>query len=101
MVTMVVMYVKFSIQQCLNYLSSMHSLSASVKGSWVFLNRFLCSTGIKCAGIKCAGIKCAGIKCAGIKCAGIKCAGIKCAGIKRCLVSYPNTCKHYIELHVL
>ena len=43
MVTMVVMYVKFSIQQCLNYLSSMHSLSASVKGSWVFLNRFLCS----------------------------------------------------------
>ena len=43
-VTMVVIYVKFSIQQCLNYLSSMHSLSASVKGCWVFLNRFLCST---------------------------------------------------------
>ena len=44
MVSIVVIYVKFSIQQCLNYLSSMHSLSAAVKGSWLFLNRFLCST---------------------------------------------------------
>ena len=44
MVNMVVISVKFSIEQCLNYLSSMHSLSASVKGSWLFLNRFLCST---------------------------------------------------------
>ena len=44
MVSIVVIYVKFSIQRCLNYLSSMHSLSAAVKGSWLFLNRFLCST---------------------------------------------------------
>ena len=43
MVSIVVIYVKFSIRQCLNYLSSMHSLSASVKGSWLFLNRFPCS----------------------------------------------------------
>ena len=35
--------VKFSFQQYLNYLSSLHSLSASVQGSWLFLNRFLCS----------------------------------------------------------
>ena len=41
---MVVISVKFSIQQCLNYLSSMHSVSASVKGSWLLLYRFLCST---------------------------------------------------------
>ena len=42
-VSIVIIYVKFSIQQCLNYLSSLHSLSASVKGSWLFFNRFLCS----------------------------------------------------------
>ena len=46
MVSTVVIYVKFSIQQCLHYLSSMHSLSAAVKGSWLFLNRFLCSSHI-------------------------------------------------------
>ena len=43
MVSIGVIYVKFSIQRCLNYLSSMHSLPAAVKGSWLFLNRFLCS----------------------------------------------------------
>ena len=46
MVSTVVIYVKFTIQQCLHYLSSLHSLSAAVKGSWLFLNRFLCSTHI-------------------------------------------------------
>ena len=43
MVNMVVISVIFSIQQCLNYLSRMHRLSASVNGRWLFLNRFLCS----------------------------------------------------------
>ena len=43
MINMVVISVEFSIQQCLNYLSSMHSLSASDNGNWLFLNRFLCS----------------------------------------------------------
>ena len=46
MVRIVVIYVKFSIQYCLNYLSSLHSLSASAKGSWLFLNRSPCSTRI-------------------------------------------------------
>ena len=48
MVNMVVISVELSIQQCLNYLSSMHSLSASDNGSWLFLNRFLCSTSSIC-----------------------------------------------------
>ena len=38
-----VISIKFAIQQCLNSLSSMHSLRALVKGSGLLLNRFPCS----------------------------------------------------------